>query len=122
MASRNDGIQLLLQAEKAAAEKVAEAKRRKLKRLKEAKQEALTEIEIEKNEREKQYKALEDEVFGRRSGIQAQINQVTQKTLELQADSMRQHKDSAINMLLETVLSIEPRLHINFRPELSAVK
>ncbi len=34
----------------------------KLKRLKEAKQEAITEIEIEKNEREKQYKTREDEV------------------------------------------------------------
>ena len=30
MASRNDGIQLLLQAEKKAADKVSDAKRRKL--------------------------------------------------------------------------------------------
>ncbi|RTG88281.1 V-type H+-transporting ATPase subunit G [Schistosoma bovis] len=50
MASRNDGIQLLLQAEKSASEKVNEAKRRKAKRLKEAKAEAQAEIEAERAE------------------------------------------------------------------------
>lgn len=111
----------------------------KLKRLKEAKQEAITEIEIERKERERQYKICEDEVschnkselllsylhfwirrvfwqvFGRRSNTEAQIAAVTEKTLEMQAQSVKAHRDSAIQMLLDNVLTIDPQLHINYQ-------
>ncbi|GAA50432.1 centromere protein S [Clonorchis sinensis] len=60
MTSRNDGIQLLLQAEKSASEKVNEAKRRKAKRLKEAKIEAQAEIDAERAERERHFKMIEE--------------------------------------------------------------
>ncbi|VEL35458.1 unnamed protein product [Protopolystoma xenopodis] len=62
MATRTDGIQLLLQAEKNAAEKLNEAKKRKEKRLKEAKKEAQAEIDTEKAAREREYKTLEEKV------------------------------------------------------------
>ena len=45
MASQTAGIQQLLVAEKRAAEKVAEARKRKNRRLKQAKEEAQAEIE-----------------------------------------------------------------------------
>ena len=45
MASQTQGIQQLLSAEKRAAEKVAEARKRKNRRLKQAKEEAQVEIE-----------------------------------------------------------------------------
>ncbi|CAH8588415.1 unnamed protein product [Dicrocoelium dendriticum] len=60
MASRGDGIQLLLQAEKLASDKVNEAKRRKAKRLKEAKLEAQAEIDAERAERERHFKMCEE--------------------------------------------------------------
>ncbi|KAA0186021.1 V-type proton ATPase subunit G [Fasciolopsis buskii] len=67
MASRNDGIQLLLQAEKSASDKVNEAKRRKAKRLKEAKVEAQAEIEAERSEMERHFKTIEEKVSYRTS-------------------------------------------------------
>ena len=45
MASQTQGIQQLLAAEKRAAEKVSEARKRKNRRLKQAKEEAQAEIE-----------------------------------------------------------------------------
>ncbi len=45
MASQTQGIQQLLAAEKRAAEKVSEARKRKNRRLKQAKEEAQSEIE-----------------------------------------------------------------------------
>uniref|UniRef100_A0A669QCT2 V-type proton ATPase subunit G n=1 Tax=Phasianus colchicus TaxID=9054 RepID=A0A669QCT2_PHACC len=59
MASQSQGIQQLLQAEKRAAEKVAEARKRKNRRLKQAKEEAQAEIEQYRLQREKEFKAKE---------------------------------------------------------------
>ncbi|KAJ7308310.1 hypothetical protein JRQ81_008843 [Phrynocephalus forsythii] len=60
MASQSQGIQQLLQAEKRAAEKVAEARKRKNRRLKQAKEEAQAEIEQYRLQREKEFKAKEE--------------------------------------------------------------
>uniref|UniRef100_A0A8C5WQQ0 V-type proton ATPase subunit G n=1 Tax=Laticauda laticaudata TaxID=8630 RepID=A0A8C5WQQ0_LATLA len=62
MASQSQGIQQLLQAEKRAAEKVAEARKRKNRRLKQAKEEAQAEIEQYRLQREKDFKAKETAV------------------------------------------------------------
>lgn len=81
MASQTQGIQQLLAAEKRAAEKVSEARKRKLdfhwffeeifsqysfsgkqKRLKQAKEEAQDEIEKYRAERERQFKEFEAKV------------------------------------------------------------
>ncbi|KAF3821141.1 hypothetical protein GH733_011294 [Mirounga leonina] len=63
MASQSQGIQQLLQAEKRAAEKVSEARKRefrgKNRRLKQAKEEAQAEIEQYRLQREKEFKAKE---------------------------------------------------------------
>uniref|UniRef100_A0A9J8BK89 V-type proton ATPase subunit G n=1 Tax=Cyprinus carpio carpio TaxID=630221 RepID=A0A9J8BK89_CYPCA len=59
MASQSQGIQQLLQAEKRAAEKVAEARKRKNRRLKQAKEEAQAEIEQYRLQREKEFKTKE---------------------------------------------------------------
>nr|AAW25129.1 SJCHGC06668 protein [Schistosoma japonicum]CAX70809.1 ATPase, H+ transporting, lysosomal 13kDa, V1 subunit G1 [Schistosoma japonicum]CAX75908.1 ATPase, H+ transporting, lysosomal 13kDa, V1 subunit G1 [Schistosoma japonicum]CAX75909.1 ATPase, H+ transporting, lysosomal 13kDa, V1 subunit G1 [Schistosoma japonicum]CAX75910.1 ATPase, H+ transporting, lysosomal 13kDa, V1 subunit G1 [Schistosoma japonicum] len=115
MASRNDGIQLLLQAEKSASEKVNEAKRRKAKRLKEAKAEAQAEIEAERAERERHFKICEDKVLGRRSEIESQIQKLTQEIINTQTASVNLHKEDAINMLLNCVMQIQPQLHKNYR-------
>uniref|UniRef100_A0A674HPI2 V-type proton ATPase subunit G n=1 Tax=Taeniopygia guttata TaxID=59729 RepID=A0A674HPI2_TAEGU len=64
MASQSQGIQQLLQAEKRAAEKVAEARKRKNRRLKQAKEEAQAEIEQYRLQREKEFKAKEAAALG----------------------------------------------------------
>ncbi|THD27369.1 V-type proton ATPase subunit G [Fasciola hepatica] len=115
MASRNDGIQLLLQAEKSASDKVNEAKRRKAKRLKEAKVEAQAEIEAERSEMERHFKTIEERNLDRRSEIQTQIDKLTTDIIKTQSASVNMHKDDAINLLLSLVMEIEPRLHPNYR-------
>ncbi|CAH8874081.1 unnamed protein product [Trichobilharzia szidati] len=117
MTSKTDGIQLLLQAEKSASEKVNEAKRRKAKRLKEAKAEAQAEIEAEKAERERHFKLCEEKVLGRRSEIELQIQKLTQEIIDTQTNSVNMHKEDAINMLLNCVMQIQPKLHKNYRSE-----
>ena len=52
MATQSQGIQQLLAAERRAAEKTAEARKRKNRRMKQAKDEAMVEIEKYKAERE----------------------------------------------------------------------
>jgi len=56
------GISDLLAAEKIAQERIEEARKRKNKRLKEAQNEAKSEIEHFKGDRDKRYKSLEDQV------------------------------------------------------------
>ncbi|VCW68259.1 unnamed protein product, partial [Gulo gulo] len=57
MASQSQGIQQLLQAEKRAAEKVADARKRKARRLKQAKEEAQMEVEQYRREREQEFQS-----------------------------------------------------------------
>ncbi|CAL8077653.1 unnamed protein product [Calicophoron daubneyi] len=109
MASRNDGIQQLLQAEKNASEQVNKAKRRKAERLKQAKEEARAEIEQEKNERENHFKAIEARVLGRRSEIEAQIEKLTNDIINNQQASVDLHKEEAIQLLLSLVMDIHPK-------------
>jgi V-type H+-transporting ATPase subunit G len=56
------GISDLLAAEKKAQDQIEEARKRKNKRLKDAQNEAKTEIEQFKGEREQRYKTLEQQV------------------------------------------------------------
>lgn len=62
MATQTAGIQQLLAAEKKAADTVAEARKRRVKRLKQAKDEASSEIESYKVEQDKKHKSLETTV------------------------------------------------------------
>lgn len=151
--ARNDGIQMLLQAEKKAADKVAEAKISKFldlftcivliiwikqfvvtpasfhpifslfyfigkaKRVLEAKADAEKEMEFFRKEYERKYKIQEDEVFGRQNNIEAQITAATQKTLDMQNESVRLNRESTLQVLLDTVLNISPHVHVNYRPK-----
>ncbi|KER20178.1 hypothetical protein T265_11215 [Opisthorchis viverrini] len=111
MTSRNDGIQLLLQAEKSASEKVNEAKRRKAKRLKEAKIEAQAEIDAERAERERHFKMIEERVLGRRSEIEAQIKKLTDEIIATQSASVKLHKEDAIDLLM----SLEHKAELHYK-------
>ncbi|VDO02305.1 unnamed protein product [Rodentolepis nana] len=115
--NRNDGIQMLLQAEKKAADKVAAAKIRKAKRVQEAQADADKEMEFCRKEYERNYKIQEEEVFGLQNNTEAQITATTQKTLEMQNESFRLNRESTLNGLLDTVLTISPKIHINYRPK-----
>ncbi|XP_039281283.1 V-type proton ATPase subunit G-like [Nilaparvata lugens] len=73
MASQTQGIQQLLTVEKRAAEKVAEAKKKKVRRLKEVKEETQEEIEKYRAEREKLFREFEAKHMGSREDVTAHI-------------------------------------------------
>ncbi|VDQ14244.1 unnamed protein product [Trichobilharzia regenti] len=85
--------------------------------MKEAKAEAQAEIEAEKAERERHFKLCEEKVLGRRSEIELQIQKLTQEIIDTQTNSVNMHKEDAINMLLNCVMQIQPKLHKNYRNE-----
>ncbi|XP_064616653.1 V-type proton ATPase subunit G-like [Liolophura sinensis] len=115
MASQTTGIQQLLGAEKRAAEKVAEARKRKARRLKQAKEEAQAEIDAYKAQREKQYREHENSILGSRGDMEAQIDKTTRRKIDELNSNVKKHQDAALSQLLKLVYDINPELHQNYR-------
>ena len=115
MASQTQGIQQLLGAEKRAAEKVSEARKRKNRRLKQAKEEAQTEIEKYKAEREIAFKDNEAKNIGSKDDIAAKIEADTKVKIEAMNRSVASNKESVIASLLALACEIKPEVHKNFR-------
>jgi len=113
MASQTAGIQQLLGAEKRAAEKINEARKRKAKRFKQAKDEAQAEIEKYRQERERQFKDFEHKFLGSRDDIAARIDKETVEQLQSMQKSVHANKEKVIQQLLQYVCDIKPELHRN---------
>lgn len=115
MASNSQGIQQLLAAEKRAAEKVSDARKRKNRRLKQAKEEAQAEIEKYKSERERAFKENEAKHIGSKDDIAAKIEADTKVKIEAMNRSVATNKDGVIDSLIQLVCEIKPEVHQNFR-------
>ncbi|KAI2808287.1 hypothetical protein RDWZM_005606 [Blomia tropicalis] len=116
MASQTQGIQQLLIAEKKAAEKVQEARKKKARRLKQAKDEATAEIERFRNERERAFREYESKHMGSMDTIKESIERETQARLELMSKSVGTAKEIVIKDLLTRVIcDVQPKLHTNFK-------
>merc|ERR1712200_558 len=98
-------------AEKRAAEKVSEARKRKNKRLKQAKEEAQQEIEKYKAEREAAFKENESKHAGSKEDIAARIDTDTKVKIEAMNRSVASNKDPVINSLINLVCEIKPSIH-----------
>ena len=116
MATQSQGIQQLLAAERRAAEKTAEARKRKNRRMKQAKDEAMVEIEKYKAERETAYKEKEAKQLGSKEGIQAKIEEDTQVKIAAMTRSVEEGKGEVIASLIDLVCDIKPQVHKNYRP------
>ncbi|KAL1501865.1 hypothetical protein ABEB36_007110 [Hypothenemus hampei] len=92
----NQGIQQLLAAEKKAAEKVADARKRKIKRLKQASDEARAEIEAYSLERERSYLELQKRQMGTKDDIQAHIDTNTNIYLENLEKTIAKNRDKVL--------------------------
>merc|ERR1711902_285890 len=97
------GIQQLLAAEKRAAEKVAEARKRKNRRLKQAKEEAQVEIEKYKAERERSFKDNEAKNVGSKEDIATKIAADTKVKIEAMNRSVASNKGDVIANLITLV-------------------
>ncbi|KAK4007615.1 V-type proton ATPase subunit G [Daphnia magna] len=115
MASQTQGIQQLLAAEKKAADKVAEARKRKARRLKQAKEEAQSEIEAYRLEREKQFKDFESKHLGSRDDVAAKIDKDMKMKLDIINRCMASNKELVIQQIMSYVYEIKPAIHKNIR-------
>jgi len=116
MASQTQGIQQLLAAEKRAAEKVGEARTRKNLRLKQAKEEAASEIERFRTERERTFREYEQKHMGSRDDIASRIEAETRVKIDVMNKNVASNKDSVIGDVLERIISdVKPELHKNLR-------
>jgi len=115
MASQTQGIQQLLAAEKRAAEKVNDARKRKNRRLKQAKEEAQQEIEKYKLEREKAFRENEAKHVGSKEDIAARIEADTKVKLEAMNRSVEANRAKVVDSLISLVCDIKPTIHKNYR-------
>jgi len=115
MASQSQGVQQLLAAEKKAAEKVAEARKRKNIRLKQAKHEAQQEIERLTTDRKQQFEEYERRHLGSQDDIAVRIKKETVEKKSTQNQIVSTNKDKVIARILSMVQDIKPELHQNVR-------
>ena len=93
-----------------------EARKRKNRRLKQAKEEAQAEIEKYKQEREIAFRENEAKHQGSKWDIAARIEADTQVKLEAMNRSVAASKEKVIDSLIALVCDIKPQVHKNYRP------
>ncbi|CAF1409111.1 unnamed protein product [Adineta ricciae] len=109
------GITDLISAEKEAQGRIEEARKRKNKRLKEAQNEAKTEIEHFKGDRDQRYKSLEQQQLGNRNQMTEESNRTTQVQIGDLKDQYESNKGALLERILTLVCDIKPESHINAR-------
>ncbi|XP_021538164.1 V-type proton ATPase subunit G 3 isoform X1 [Neomonachus schauinslandi] len=121
MTSQSQGIHQLLQAEKRAKDKLEEAKKkngcasRKEKRLKQAKEEAMAEIDQYRMQREKEFRLKQFKVMGSQSNLSEEIEEQTQGKIKELSGSYNKYMESVLKQLLNIVCDVKPEIHVNYR-------
>uniref|UniRef100_F7API3 V-type proton ATPase subunit G n=1 Tax=Equus caballus TaxID=9796 RepID=F7API3_HORSE len=113
MTSQSQGIQQLLQAEKRAKDKLEEAKKRK--RLKQAKEEAMAEIDQYRMQRDKEFRLKQSKIMGSQSSLSGEIEEQTQGQIKELNGSYSKYMENVMNQLLSVVCDVKPEIHMNYR-------
>ncbi|KAF5388653.1 hypothetical protein D9757_004812 [Collybiopsis confluens] len=114
-AQQSQGIQTLLEAEKAAAKIVQEARQYRVQKLKDARTEAAKEIEEYKKAREGEFKKFEASHAGSTSEAETAIDKETEVKLKVITESYNKGSDEVVQKLLARVTQVKPELHRNLR-------
>ena len=85
----------------------------KTKRLKQAKEEAIVEIEAYKSEREKAYKALEQQMLGSKTDSEGLSQKKTEIAIEDMGRLYEKNKATALQEILNVFTAIKPETHKN---------
>ncbi|XDA87102.1 hypothetical protein R6Z07M_016806 [Ovis aries] len=109
MASQSQGIQQLLQAEKRAAEKVADARKRKARRLKQAKEEAQMEVDQYRREREQEFQSKQQAAMGSQGNLSAEVEQATRRQVQGMQSSQQRNRERVLAQLLGMVCDVRPQ-------------
>ncbi|EHB03784.1 V-type proton ATPase subunit G 3 [Heterocephalus glaber] len=115
MTSQSQGVHQLLQAEKRAKDKLEEAKNGKRKRLKQAKEEAMAEIDQYRMEREKEFRLRESKIMGSQSNVSDEVEEQTRQKIQELNRSYNQCMESVTVQLLSMVCDMKPEIHVNYR-------
>ncbi|CAK7292142.1 V-type proton ATPase subunit G 1 [Vulpes lagopus] len=109
MASQSQGIQQLLQAEK-----VADARKRKARRLKQAKEEARMEVELYYREREQEFQSKQQVAMGSQGNLLASVEQATRCQVQGMQSSQQRNCERVLAQLLGMVGDVRPQVHPNY--------
>ncbi|KAJ3218842.1 H(+)-transporting V1 sector ATPase subunit G [Dinochytrium kinnereticum] len=110
MAQSSQGIQTLLEAEKEASKIVTKARQYRVQRLKDARSEALKEIETLKAEKNKEFLNFEKQHSGSTDDSFNKINAETDvKIAEVKA-AFAKNKDMVIQKILTSLVNVEPKV------------
>ncbi|XP_069497340.1 V-type proton ATPase subunit G 3-like [Ambystoma mexicanum] len=115
MTSQSQGIQHLLQAEKRAKDKLEEAKKRKGKRLRQAKEEAIAEIDQYKLQRENDFRRIQSTILGSQGNLAVKVDEQTGAKIQSLKVSYGQCREKVMQDLLGLIYDINPELHANYR-------
>ncbi|EQB78245.1 V-type proton ATPase subunit G 3 [Camelus ferus] len=114
-ASQSQGIHQLLQAEKRANDKLEEAKRRKAKRLRQAKEEVMAETDQYRMQRDQAFWLKHAKTMGSQSNLSREIESQTLRNIKELDGSYSTSMESVINQLLSIVCDVKPEIHSNYR-------
>ncbi|XP_035553366.1 V-type proton ATPase subunit G 1-like [Canis lupus dingo] len=91
------------------------ARKRKNRRLKQAKEEAQAEIEQYRLQREKEFKAKEAAALGSHGSCSTEVEKETQEKMTILQTYFQQNRDEVLDNLLAFVCDIRPEIHENYR-------
>ncbi|XP_008562073.1 PREDICTED: V-type proton ATPase subunit G 3 isoform X1 [Galeopterus variegatus] len=121
MTSQSQGINQLLQAEKRAKDKLEEAKKKtetaggKVKRLKQAKEEAMAEIDQYRMQKDKEFRLKQSKIMGSQSNLSDEIEEKILEKIQALNGSYNRYMESVITQLLSMVCDMKPEIHVNYR-------
>ncbi|TPP62091.1 V-type proton ATPase subunit G [Fasciola gigantica] len=84
------------------------------KRLKAAKDEARAEMDQYKVAQDEHYRNLEEQVRSQQGYSEDSTKKYTTEQLERITLSYSKNKEAALNLLLSTILTVKPSVHVNF--------
>ncbi|KAJ3102304.1 H(+)-transporting V1 sector ATPase subunit G [Phlyctochytrium planicorne] len=113
MAQSSQGIQTLLEAEKEASKIVTKARQHRVQRLKDARAEALKEIETLKAEKNKEFVNFEKTHSGSTDESFSKVNLETDAKIEEVKAAYLKNKDQVIQKILAQLVNVDPKVHPN---------
>ncbi|XP_045838997.1 V-type proton ATPase subunit G 3 isoform X2 [Meles meles] len=87
----------------------------KEKRLKQAKEEAMAEIDQYRMQRDKEFRLKQSKIMGSQSNLSEEVEEQTQGKIKELNGSYNKYMESVLKQLLNTVCDVKPEIHVNYR-------
>nr|XP_055175390.1 V-type proton ATPase subunit G 3 isoform X2 [Nyctereutes procyonoides] len=87
----------------------------KEKRLKQAKEEAMAEIDQYRMQRDKEFRLKQSKIMGSQSNVSEEIEEQTLGKIKELNGSYNKYMESVLKQLLNIVCDVNPEIHVNYR-------